>query len=165
MEWDDEDAADLKRAALIGNLNSLFIVGKLIGYSADIVRGKPWARKGTNSHTPVFDNANDFSYGLGKIIKEWNENPNALEEDLIYELAQGAGIDAMDFFGLPAGRVESVYQSVSGASNKWDEYTDAQKTALIAGYSKWLVENKGKTNEPTKVRKKRTKKAVKKERK
>ena len=38
----DEDLEDLGRAALIGNLNSLFLAGELLTTIADAVQGKPW---------------------------------------------------------------------------------------------------------------------------
>ena len=44
VDFDEEDAEDLGRAALIGNLNSLFILGDFIRAMADTIQDKPWAR-------------------------------------------------------------------------------------------------------------------------
>jgi len=40
--WDDEDKTDLTRAALIGNLNALFVMGDILAMFADAITGKPW---------------------------------------------------------------------------------------------------------------------------
>ncbi len=41
--WEDEDDQDMLRAALIGNLNALFIVGEVVAKIGDYATGKPWA--------------------------------------------------------------------------------------------------------------------------
>ena len=47
-DWDEEDGEDILRAAVIGNLNALFIVGDIIKGASDAIAQKPWAdRVGT----------------------------------------------------------------------------------------------------------------------
>lgn len=137
--WNDDDEKDLKRAALLGNINGVFIAGKAFNYMADIVTGKPWARKGTNSYTPVFDNINDLSYSVAKLMKEYNDNPDKLEEDLIKELSTKTAIDLSDMVGLPASRLQKTYKSVTKAAGGWDNMSDKEKTATVLGYSNYLV--------------------------
>lgn len=39
----DDDDEDLIRAAVLGNLNALFILGEMITYFADVYQRKPWS--------------------------------------------------------------------------------------------------------------------------
>jgi len=39
----DDDDKDLLRAAMIGNLNALFIIGELFNVAGDLFTNKPWA--------------------------------------------------------------------------------------------------------------------------
>jgi len=41
--WRDDDDDDLYRAAILGNLNALFLVGEIFSFAADALQGKPWA--------------------------------------------------------------------------------------------------------------------------
>lgn len=42
-DWEDEDAEDLLRAAILGNINGLFILGDFFVAAADFAQDKPWA--------------------------------------------------------------------------------------------------------------------------
>ena len=39
----DEDEEDLLRAAILGNLNALFVLGEMVVMTGDLLTGKPWA--------------------------------------------------------------------------------------------------------------------------
>ena len=41
--WRDDDDDDLVRAAIIGNINALFILGEMVTMAGDFFTGKPWA--------------------------------------------------------------------------------------------------------------------------
>jgi hypothetical protein len=43
--WDDEDTDDIAFAAMLGNLNALFIYGKIAETIVDAAAGKPWVDK------------------------------------------------------------------------------------------------------------------------
>ena len=47
--WRDDDEDDLIRAAAIGNLNGLFILGEVVTALGDYFTGKPWAGESTKS--------------------------------------------------------------------------------------------------------------------
>ena len=42
-DWEDEDGEDLLRAAIMGNINGLFILGNFFVAAADYAQDKPWA--------------------------------------------------------------------------------------------------------------------------
>lgn len=42
-DWEDEDAEDLLRAAILGNINGLFVLGDFFVAAADFAQDKPWA--------------------------------------------------------------------------------------------------------------------------
>jgi hypothetical protein len=47
--WRDDDDEDLLRAAVLGNINGLFILGEMFIMAADFFTGKPWAGENTKS--------------------------------------------------------------------------------------------------------------------
>lgn len=157
-DWDDEDADDLIRAGVLGNVNGLFIAGQALNYMADRITGKPWARKGTLSMTPAFNALGDFSYAVTEVVNEFIENPNALEEELIYQLSGQTVIEGADMFGLPAGRVQNVVKTIQGAEQKWDELDWRQKTKTFLGYSPYHIYGDSDKTKMPKELKKRLKK-------
>lgn len=48
-EWEDEDEADLLRAAIIENLNALFLIGDVFNIIGDVATNKPWAGNPTRN--------------------------------------------------------------------------------------------------------------------
>jgi len=44
-DGDDEDLQDLGMAAIIGNINAIFILGDMVEIFSDYITGKPWADK------------------------------------------------------------------------------------------------------------------------
>jgi len=63
--WEDEDEETLLRAALLGNLNGLFLIGSLVDAYGDFMTSKPWTGK-DQSQIPL------LSIGL-KFFRELNE--------------------------------------------------------------------------------------------
>ena len=47
--WRDDDDEDLIRAAILGNINGLFILGEVFVMAADFFSGKPWAGENAKS--------------------------------------------------------------------------------------------------------------------
>jgi uncharacterized short protein YbdD (DUF466 family) len=81
-DFRDEDDDDLIRAAVIGNLNGLFIVGQLIQYIADNIQNKPWA--GQVPSIPIIEAvAEPFSkYQRAARIKDPDKRAEAMQSAL-----------------------------------------------------------------------------------
>ena len=90
--WDDEDATDLKRAALIGNLNALFVMGDILAMFADSITGKPWEADVTD--IPFIEQMELLAKTIGIIER-------TKDEDKKQELYQKFFMeDLPGFFGL-----------------------------------------------------------------
>ena len=62
--WDEEDGKDLTRAAIIGNLNAMFLLGDMIAGLADSIQGKPWG--GEITSIPLIEQYNEFTKKVQK---------------------------------------------------------------------------------------------------
>jgi len=93
-DFRDEDDDDLIRAAVIGNLNGLFIVGQLIQYIADNIQNKPWA--GQVPSIPIieaeirrmFPDLYEFEREQTKELRELEKDLRDLEKELLDEIFQ-----------------------------------------------------------------------------
>jgi hypothetical protein len=91
--FDDEDKEELGMAALLGNINALFIVGQIAEGISDAALGKPWA--GQAQTIPVLGQA----AALGKLYKDMmaTQNPSKKREKwnkLMVELITVTGVPA-----------------------------------------------------------------------
>lgn len=69
---DDDDKDDLIRAALMGNINAIFIIGSIFDGIADAVTGKPWA--GSVASLPVLEQSAKAIEQLAK-ARQYNVTP------------------------------------------------------------------------------------------
>tara|TARA_R110000751_G_scaffold92044_1_gene180280 strand:+ start:44 stop:8305 length:8262 start_codon:yes stop_codon:yes gene_type:complete len=93
-DWDDEDESDLMRAAVLGNLNGLFLLGEVFVLIADLVQGKPWAAQDMKN-LPALTQVNE----LGKKMKRYMATKDPVKKaekltELILEMGQTTGIPA-----------------------------------------------------------------------
>ena len=69
---DDDDKDDLIRAALMGNINAIFIIGSIFDGIADALTGKPWA--GSVASLPVLEQSAKAIEQLSK-ARQYNVTP------------------------------------------------------------------------------------------
>ena len=101
---DDEDKAELARAAIMGNLNALFIIGKVIESGFEAAAGKPWV--GTPSTIPVLGQTALLAKlyaDIGKI-----KDPIKREEKVNKFMAE-----AISLTGIPAGQLRKMMKNFS----------------------------------------------------
>ena len=101
---DDEDKAELARAAIMGNLNALFIIGKVIESGFEAAAGKPWV--GTPSTIPVLGQTALLAKlytDIGKI-----KDPIKREEKVNKFMAE-----AISLTGIPAGQLLKMMKNFS----------------------------------------------------
>jgi len=129
--WDDEDNKDLARAAILGNFNSLFIVGDILQSISNTLAGRTYGKDvGT---LPVFD-------AFGEINEQylrWNKlkDPKKKEEAFIRmstrigELALGGKI--------PLYNITRFYKNIEKAG---DARTSEEVILRLLNYSDYVVE-------------------------
>ena len=108
---DDDDKADLARAAVMGNLNALFIVGKIGETIMDAVSGKPWA--GTPSTIPVLGQTALLATLYVDIGK--TKDPTKRQEKVNKFMAE-----AIALTGVPAGQLRKMMKNFSTIGDSKD---------------------------------------------
>ena len=102
-DWEDEDAVDLGRAALIGNLNALFIVGDMIESIADALTDKPWT--GSSKSLPPLQAAADFAKQIYKYRRTTDPEK---KEKILFD----AIIDVTKYAGVPGPQLQKLRNNI-----------------------------------------------------
>ena len=102
-DWEDEDAVDLGRAALIGNLNALFIVGDMIESIADALTDKPWT--GSSKSLPPLQAAADFAKQIYKYRRTTDPQK---KEKILFD----AIIDITKYAGVPGPQLQKLRNNI-----------------------------------------------------
>ena len=125
---DEYDDYDLLRAAVVGNINSLFVVGDLIGSIIEATEGKFYAAELKN--IPLYEVARPAVKTLYKASKIKDENRrNKLYHDLFVDLL---GI------GLPAKQVTRYVDNIKKVSEgNFDSM--GELISLILNYSDYAI--------------------------
>lgn len=100
--WRDDDDEELGMAAVLGNLNSLFIVGDLLASARDTVLDKPWASSFRN--LPIFELAEDFYKSIQKTqtIKDPQKKAEAWKKTMF---------SLLEYSGIPASQMNKWYKN------------------------------------------------------
>ena len=146
-DWDEEDEEDMMRAAIIGNFNSLFIAGDVIGMIADGIQGKPWAFN--MPAIPALDmpkNVLLYMYNAEKA-----KTPETKEKWTRKAINEGLAM-----FGIPASNIEKIFNNFTKLTTEGMEPKEAMLRVLQ--YSDYVIDG---PKEKTKKMKKPTKKEMK----
>ena len=115
----EEDNEDLIRAAIIGNLNGLFIAGELIQSLGNYAQGKPWAED-VGRTIPIYDKVEELIKTRNKIdlIKGYKDYGKANKKGREYQeridkLTKDFYLDLVEFSGLPANQVSRFFENYS----------------------------------------------------
>jgi GNAT superfamily N-acetyltransferase len=107
-DWDDEDEDALGRAAIMGNLNALFIIGDLFVGVKDLIEGNPWA--GEFKTLPVFEQASI----VVQDIKRYSTAKTPEKKDKYFWRA----INHMaEFTGVPASNIAKFMKNIEEIAN------------------------------------------------
>lgn len=139
-DWDEEDGEDLARAATLGSLNGIFVVGGLLEYIADSFQEKPWTRKGFNA-SPAFDAMAELGVAFKEVVSEWTENEGEFNDDVL-EAVIDFSVKLDVVFGIPANRVKKMIENWQLVMDDANDFTFGEKAALIAGYPPYVVTDK-----------------------
>ena len=92
--WRDDDEDDLIRAAVIGNLNALFILGEAVTFLGDYFTGKPWA--GESAKTVGMLNV------IGGIVQRFKRADETKDPEKKAEQMKKAYAELITLTGIPA---------------------------------------------------------------
>lgn len=143
---DDElsqDAIDLIRAATIGSLNGIFIVGDLLGWVGDLLTDKPWARRGSFSGTSVFRPLTELAFELTELVGVLQKDRDEFEKEILSALLD-VTIKGADLGGMPASRIEKMVSNYNYLIKEYDDLSKGDIAALYAGYTPWQLGLMGK---------------------
>lgn len=144
-DWDEEDEEDMMRAAIIGNFNSLFIAGDIIGMIADWAQGKPYAFN--MPAIPALDMPKNVLLYMDKAAKA--KTPETKEKWTRKAINEGLGM-----FGIPAANIEKIFNNFTKLTEGGMEPKEAMLRVLQ--YSDYVIDGpeekkkKKKKRKPTK---------------
>jgi hypothetical protein len=137
----DDDKLDLLRAAIIGNLNALFLVGDLFQMAGDFFTNKPWA--GSNIKTvgllSIAGSLTEKFVYAGKV-----KNPAKKSEAY-----QKAYLELATFTGVPAPTIAKFVENYGNIGKDGDIGKDILR---LLNFSKYQIEGPGKGGRPKKIK-------------
>jgi len=129
--WDEEDNKDIARAAILGNFNSLFLVGDILQGLSNTLAGRTYGKDvGT---LPVFD-----AYGeINEQYLKWNRLTDAkLKEEAFIRMTTRIGELALAG-RIPLYNITRFYKNIEKAANS----SDTQEAILrLLNYSDYVIE-------------------------
>ncbi|MGI9555912.1 MAG: hypothetical protein ACR2M9_03545, partial [Cyanophyceae cyanobacterium] len=102
-DWEEEDLTELGRAAIIGNLNALFIAGDMINAITDALTDKPWA--GSSKTLPPLQAAADFA----RQILRYRQTKDPQKKE---QILSDAILDLTKYAGVPGPQVEKFVNNI-----------------------------------------------------
>ena len=127
------DEEDLARAAIIGNLNALFIVGDLFNTAGDLFTKKPWAS--SPKSIALLETSATFARLIERIEKTKNPEKKA-------ELSNKLFLEAVSLTGIPAANLNKLSKNYQKLI---DGGEDPGKALLrLFNFSDYVIEGPGK---------------------
>ena len=154
QDWDDDDTEQLRgwKSLLLGNIQSVFIIGDIIAGLDDAYSGKPWAGKLRN--VPLFQEVS----GIMQNYSKYNQSttPETKEKYL-----QKMNFGLFSLLGLPYKQVYNAWENYGDiATGDFNGYGELMMKLL--NYSKYVQEGGADKKESTSSggskKKKKTKK-------
>ena len=129
-EFDDDDAADLARAAVLGNVNAVFILGDLIKAAADLtIGGKRYASE-AGVGIPIYELYENFGKNYVKAI-------TVKDPELKTYYAVKAFASVADMGGLPGSKGVQLFYHLDKITN--GQIQDNEKLMRALGFSEYIV--------------------------
>lgn len=129
----DDDEEDLLRAAIVGNLNALFIVGELVNSLADTLQGKPYAGESLRTIAPYMVYRRIQKLATRYATTKDPEKKQKHLEKLIAELLSAPG--------LPAIQLRKFLENMENLGKDGDIGTDILR---LLNYSQYQIEGPAK---------------------
>ena len=141
---EEDDWWDLARAAVIGNLNALFIVKDLFNFAGDLATGKPWA--GDN------DGALRILTLASEITKDWKNYLNAKTQETKDKYLKKIILETLTITGLPSHQIDRFIENY-GKVMTGDVDSTHELILRLLNYSQYQIEGGGKEKKTKKKKK------------
>lgn len=136
----DEDKWDLLRAAVIGNLNGLFLLGEAVNTIGDLVTGKPWAGTQTKSL--------GFLMIMNSLIRKLSKAINYKDKKKRDKAYLDFFLELSTFRGIPAPTIAKFFDNYS----KLGSEEDVGKIMLrLLNYSNYQIEGSSRNKSKVKT--------------
>ena len=133
---EDEDDKDLWRAAILGNLNALFLYGEIFAAAGDLLTGKPWAGEQTRTVGLIQSSMN--------VIKKLKNAMTTKDEDKKEKAQKDAILELVNMTGAPASTIDKMVQNYKQIGTDGDLGKDIMR---VLNYSKYQIEGSKKKKE------------------
>ena len=127
--WDDEDEGDLIRAAVIGNLNALFVAGQIISTLGDYFTHKPWVGK-TSKSLGILNIVSSLAYKADRARKTKDPVKRAKRWESFY-------LEAVTVTTIPAPTIARWIENLSEVGSDDDLAKDLLR---MVNYSKYVID-------------------------
>lgn len=137
--FDKEDKEDLIRAAILGNVNAFFIVGRLLNSVADYIQDKPWA--GSVQSLPIINTSSNLIKYANRAFINPSSNEevrNRAVEKFFIEATMMAGIPSATLLKLGKNWSDVITGKTDGAG---------ESILKLLGYSDYVVTGGNKNKE------------------
>ena len=128
-DWDDDDDETLARAAIVGNLNAIFIFGDVIESISNLIEKKPWA--GDTTSLPILQS-------VSAIIKNSMKWSNSKKPETVDKWRSKTILETLSLTGLPASNMNRIYNNLDALINK--EESKRKKALRILQFSDYVIE-------------------------
>ena len=137
----DDDDKDLLRAAMIGNLNSLFIIGELFNLAGDLFTNKPWAGNTFKSIGIL-----SIAGSLGKKFAYAEKLKDPVKKAEAYKKFY---LELATVSGIPAPTIAKFVENYGNIGKDGDIGKDILR---LMNFSKYQIEGPGKGGRPKKIK-------------
>ena len=148
-DWEDEDAKDLGTAAILGNINALFLYGEFAVKIKDLIIGKP-ARFLQFKNLPVLTQGEEVFNRFARYRD--TKDPKKKQEALYKALAETSQIT-----GLPVNNVRKIFKNMEQLIEGGE---DPVKVIMrLFNFSEYQIQNEAERKRNKKSKRKAKKKA------
>jgi hypothetical protein len=140
-DFRDDDDDDLLRAAIIGNLNALFILGEVVATIGDYMTDKPWAGSSVKAVGMI--------QIVNSIVLKANKARNVKDPEKKAKYMKDVYLDLVTGLGIPAPTINKFIENYGAIGSDGDIGKDILR---ILNYSKYQQEGSGKSKKKKKTK-------------
>jgi hypothetical protein len=148
-DWEDEDAKDLGMAAILGNINALFLYGEFAVKIKDLIIGKP-TRFLQFKNLPILTQGEEIFYRFARYRD--TKDPKKKQEALYKALAETSQIT-----GLPVNNVRKIFKNMEELIEGGED--PAKVIMRLFNFSEYQIQNEAERKRNKKSKRKAKKKA------
>ena len=148
-DWEDEDAKDLGMAAILGNINALFIYGEFAVKIKDLIIGKPQSFL-KFKNLPILTQGEEIFQRFARYRD--TKDPKKKQEALYKALAETSQIT-----GLPVNNVRKIFKNMEQLIEGGED--PAKVIMRLFNFSEYQIQNEAERKRNKKSKRKAKKKA------